>query len=92
MKNYSSQKQYSDEDGMPVEQLNAAETSGASPPLADDILSTKEAAAFLKIAEGSLRNLCSNGKVPFYKWFGSNRYLKSELISLLLSKPMGVRK
>ncbi|RYZ80600.1 MAG: DNA-binding protein [Proteobacteria bacterium] len=50
---------------------------------------TKEAAAFLGISEGELRNKVSCGTVPYYKLGRSNRYLRSELIGLL--KPKGVR-
>lgn len=55
----------------------------------DDILTTNEAAIFLKISVGTLRNLTSNGKVPYYKFGRRNRYFKSELLGLILNKPKG---
>lgn len=61
--------------------------SNDSSSLKTEWLTTKEAAEFLKIPVGSLRNLTSNGKVPYYKLTGTrlNRYLRSELQGLLLS-------
>jgi excisionase family DNA binding protein len=49
-------------------------------------LTTSEAAEFLKIPKGTLRNLTSNGKIPYYKVPGTrlNRYRQSELQELLL--------
>ncbi|MDC1175538.1 helix-turn-helix domain-containing protein [Bacteriovoracaceae bacterium] len=52
---------------------------------------TEEAAEFLKISPGCLRNLTSNGQVPFYKFGKRNRYLKSELHEMLLSHKRGRR-
>ena len=54
-------------------------------------LTSAEAAAFLGISSSRLYNLVSNGKIPYYKFCGSNRYQVSELRELLLSKPKGVR-
>lgn len=53
-------------------------------------LSVSEAAEYLRISEGSLRNLTSNGKIPFYKLGRRVRYLKAELKALLLSNRKGV--
>ena len=53
-------------------------------------LSTKEAALYLRVPIASLRNMTSNGCVPHYKFGRLNRYLKSELKQLLLSKRRGV--
>jgi excisionase family DNA binding protein len=52
-------------------------------------LTTDEAAEFLKVSAGCLRNLTSNGQVPFYKFGKRNRYLKSELHEMLLSEKRG---
>lgn len=52
---------------------------------------TEEAAEFLKVSPGCLRNMTSNGQVPFYKLGKRNRYLKRELHDLLLSKKRGRR-
>ncbi len=52
-------------------------------------LSVPEAAEYLRISEGSLRNMTSNGKIPFYKLGGRVRYQKAELKTLLLSNRKG---
>lgn len=54
-------------------------------------LSTAEAADYLGVPVGSLRNLTSNGKVPYYKVPGTrlNRYLRTELRELLLRERRG---
>lgn len=51
---------------------------------------TEEAADYLRISVGSLRNLSSNGKIPFYKLQRRNRYLESDLRELLLREKRGV--
>lgn len=56
-----------------------------------DWLDSDQAADFLKIDKGTLLNLTSNGKIPYYKFGKANRYLISELDRLLRSKPKGVR-
>ncbi len=53
-------------------------------------LTTDEAAEFLKIPPGSLRNMTSNGKIPFYKLGRSNRYLRRDLVELLLKNKRGI--
>lgn len=55
----------------------------------DEWLTTEEAAAYLKISAHTLRNLTSNGRVPYYKWQSRNRYLKSDLRKLLMSNKRG---
>ena len=56
----------------------------------DDVwLTSEEAALFLKISSATLRNLTSNGKIPFYKFGRRNRYRLKELHSLLLGKAKG---
>ena len=52
-------------------------------------LSTEEAAAYLRLSVGSLRNLTSNGEVPHYKLGYRNRYRLDELRNLLLSNKKG---
>jgi excisionase family DNA binding protein len=58
--------------------------------LTTEWLDTKQAAAYLKVTVGALRNMTSNGHIPYYKLVGRNRYRTSELQSLLLSKKRGV--
>jgi excisionase family DNA binding protein len=55
----------------------------------EEWMTTEEAAAYLKIPKASLLNLSSNGKVPYYKFQRRNRYLKSDLLRLLLSNRRG---
>lgn len=55
----------------------------------DEFFTSKEAAAFLKISEAALRNKTSSGQIPYYKFFRSNRYKKSDLLNLLLSNKRG---
>jgi hypothetical protein len=76
--------------------IDLAKTSGSSPPVVgslkieeDEVLDSKSAAKLLGITVVSLFNLCSQGKVPYYKFGRRNRYLKSELLNLLLATPRG---
>ncbi len=54
-------------------------------------LDTEEAAQYLRISPYQLRNLTSNGRVPYYKFGRSNRYLRKELRELLLAQSRGGR-
>lgn len=49
----------------------------------NDYLNSKEAALYLKITEATLRNMCSNGQVPYYKLGRRNRFLKKDLDSIM---------
>lgn len=49
----------------------------------NDYLDSKQAALYLKISEASLRNLCSNGQVVYYKLGRRNRFLRKDLDSLM---------
>lgn len=55
----------------------------------DEWLTSREAAAFLKISEGCLRNLCSNGQIPYHKLARRNRYRLQDLRDLLLKTRKG---
>lgn len=55
----------------------------------DEWMTTEEAAAFLKIGIPSLRNMTSNGKVPYYKLGRRNRYRKLELVEMLMAEKRG---
>ncbi len=55
----------------------------------EEWMTTEEAADFLRVSAASLLNLSSNGKIPYYKFQRRNRYLKSDLLSLLLSTKKG---
>ncbi|HCR52824.1 MAG TPA: hypothetical protein DIW27_00310 [Cytophagales bacterium] len=56
----------------------------------DRWFSTDEAAEYLRIPVGTLRNMTSNGQVVHYKLGRLNRYLESDLKKLLLSQKRGV--
>ncbi|WP_373998701.1 helix-turn-helix domain-containing protein [Bdellovibrio bacteriovorus] len=55
----------------------------------EEWLDSVEAAAYLKVSLGALRNMTSNGQVPFYKMGKRNRYRIEELRQLLLSQKRG---
>lgn len=52
-------------------------------------LTTEEAANYLKITIGTLRNWTSNGRITFYKLGRSNRYLLDDLVKFLLKNKRG---
>lgn len=53
-------------------------------------LNHAEAAAYLRLPEKSLYNLCSNGHIPYYKLSARrNRYLLEDLKKLSLSNRQG---
>ncbi len=52
-------------------------------------LTTKEAAEYLRIPIGSLKNMTSNGQVLYYKLGRRNRYWLPDLRKLLLSEKRG---
>lgn len=55
----------------------------------EEILTTDEAAKYLKVSVGSLRNMTSNGQIPYYKLGGRNRYVREDLRKLLLAYRRG---
>lgn len=67
---------------------NIINTRNASPS-EDYFLTTDEAAEYLRISTASLRNMTSSGKITYYKLFGRNRFLLSELKKLVLSQKRG---
>ena len=52
-------------------------------------LTTEEAADYLKLSVGTLRNLTSDGKIPHYKLGQRNRYSVIDLRNLLLQNRRG---
>jgi excisionase family DNA binding protein len=52
----------------------------------EEVLTTAEAAAFLKIPIGSFRNKLSRGEIKYHKIGRLNRFKKSELIASLISR------
>jgi excisionase family DNA binding protein len=55
----------------------------------EEILTTEEAAQYLRVSVGSLRNMTSNGLIPYQKLGKRNRYFKEELRNLLLANRRG---
>ncbi len=52
-------------------------------------LTTDEAAKVLGITSKALRNLTSNGKIPYYKFGHRNRYRLDDLVALVLVNKRG---
>lgn len=52
-------------------------------------ITTAEAAAYLGLTVGVLRNMTSNGQVPYYKLGNRNRYRVVDLRALLLAQRRG---
>jgi excisionase family DNA binding protein len=65
------------------------ESADSNSSLATEWLTTKQAADYLGVPVGTLRNMTSNGKVPYYKFGRLNRYRLSELRRLLLTRKRG---
>ena len=68
---------------------SAREPFGELPGSLTNWLNTEQAAHFLGIPVGSLRNMTSNGRIPYYKLGRRNRYRLSDLHELLLSEKRG---
>jgi excisionase family DNA binding protein len=52
-------------------------------------MNTTEAAALLRVSVKALRNMTSNGFIPYYKLGSRNRYRREDLEALLLSQKRG---
>ena len=52
-------------------------------------LTTEEAAEYLRVSVGALRNMVSYGQVPYYKLMGRNRYKLKDLRGLLIQSKLG---
>lgn len=52
-------------------------------------LDSENAAIYLGVSVATLRNMASNGQIPFYKLGRRNRYRKDELESLMLKSRRG---
>jgi excisionase family DNA binding protein len=68
---------------------NPNQGSGNQGSLITEWLITEEAAKYLKVSVPSLRNMTSNGKIPYYKFDRRNRYRIEDLRQLLLRNPRG---
>lgn len=55
----------------------------------EEWLNTEEAARYLGLSVGSLRNMASNGQIPYYKLGRRNRYHLPQLREFLLSNRRG---
>lgn len=62
---------------------------GGNCSLTTEWMDIVEAAYFLRVSVPTLRNMTSNGQVPFYKLGRRNRFRKSELEELLLQTKRG---
>ena len=72
------------------EKSDISEPSKSSLKIEEDWLTTEQAARFLGLSVGALRNMTSNGQVPYYKLGPRrNRYRMCELQELLLSQRRG---
>lgn len=54
-----------------------------------EVLDSREAALYLKVSVPTLRNMCSNGQVPYCKLGKRNRFYRQELDALLLKNKRG---
>ena len=54
-----------------------------------DWLNSIDAASYLGVTVETLRNMTSNGQIPYYKLGQRNRYLQYELQNLLLKNKRG---
>jgi len=52
-------------------------------------MTTEEAVEYLGVSVGALRNMATNGQVPYYKLGRRNRYNVVELRQLLQSQKLG---
>lgn len=68
------------------ESLNSSDVEGFGQ---DEWFTTEEAAAFLKVCPFSIRNMASDGYIPYQKLRRRNRYRKSDLVKLLMSTRKG---
>lgn len=68
---------------------STATSTSSSLKIEEEWLNTRQAASYLKIPVGSLRNMTSNGKIPYSKLGRSNRYHLNDLRKLLHSNRMG---
>lgn len=68
---------------------DVAEGTTPESSLTTEWLTTEEAAKYLRISPASLRNMTSNGKVPYHKLERRNRYRLEDLRNLLLKNPKG---
>ena len=64
-------------------------SGGESSLKSEEWLDTVEAADYLRLPVGTLRNLVSAGRIPYHKLGRSNRYLKAELRQMLLATKRG---
>lgn len=68
------------------ESLNRSDVEGFGK---DEWFTTEEAAAFLKVCPFSIRNMASDGYIPYQKLGRRNRYRKSDLVKMLTSTRKG---
>ena len=52
-------------------------------------MTTEQVADYLQTSNGYIRNLTSNGRIPYHKFGRKNLYLKSDLDNLILQNKKG---
>ncbi len=76
---------------MPDNTTFATHNSGVDCSLKiEEWLTSEMTASYLKVSVGVLRNMTSNGQVPYHKLGNRNRYLREDLRNLLLKNRRGV--
>ena len=89
MQSFSNEKKQSSSntDALP-HQFIEEKNGDLAPPLLieQEWLNTEETASYLRLSIGSVRNLTSNGEIPYYKLGRRTRYRLEDLRNLLLSK------
>jgi excisionase family DNA binding protein len=72
-----------------IEAAHPSDTAEGSSLIYREVMTTEQAADYLGLSVGALRNMASNGQVPYRKLGRRNRYLLVELRQLLLSEKRG---
>lgn len=85
----ANEKETSADDACHKEEFSLGIKPETSSLITQEWLTTEEAARYLGLSVGSLRNMASNGNVPYYKLGRRNRYRISDLKELLLSQKRG---
>lgn len=65
------------------------ESEDCSLKIEEEWLTTEQAAVYLKVSVPSLRNMSSNGQIPYHKLGRRNRYSLAELRKHLLLQERG---
>lgn len=69
--------------------LSARTAQEGAPPMADEVLTIKEVAALLKLAEKTVYAMANAGEIPAFKIRGQWRIKRAELDRWLDAQPRG---